>query len=178
MALSSYRATPLPWCNLSPAELLTGRHIRTPLPQRDEKFIPKWPYLSELRKLNQTFKERQEYDFNKRHQVWDLPSLPDDKCLGSFQWWTSSGKSHWTSRHPKIFHLDRFVEIAISSSPCLILIKNNSRTEQAQRPIEATRTIMTWLQTGMPTVGLVKAHAIPPEWLSTLDETGIKLVFQ
>ena len=34
MALLSYWATPLPWCNLSPAELLMGRHIQTPLPQR------------------------------------------------------------------------------------------------------------------------------------------------
>ena len=29
MALLSYRATPLPWCNLSPTELLMGRRIRT-----------------------------------------------------------------------------------------------------------------------------------------------------
>ena len=83
-----YRATALPWCNLSPAELLMGRHIRTSLRQRDEKLIPKWPYLSEFRKLNQTFKERQEYDFNKRHQVWDLPSLPDDTNV----WVISSGE--------------------------------------------------------------------------------------
>ena len=27
MALVSYRATPLPWCNLRPVELLMGRHI-------------------------------------------------------------------------------------------------------------------------------------------------------
>ena len=39
-------------------------------------------------KLNQTFKERQEYNFNKRHQVQDLPSLPDDKNV----WVTSSGE--------------------------------------------------------------------------------------
>ena len=50
MALLSYRATPLPWCNLSPAELLMGRHIQTPLPQIGEQLIPKWPYLSEFRK--------------------------------------------------------------------------------------------------------------------------------
>ena len=33
MALLSYRATPLPWCGLSPAELLMGRKIRTDVPQ-------------------------------------------------------------------------------------------------------------------------------------------------
>ena len=126
MALLSYRATPLPWCNLSPAELLMGRHIQTPLPQRDEQFIPKWPYLLEFRKLNQTFKERQEYNFNKHHQVQDLPSLPDDTNI----WVTSSGEpiqgrvieqAETPQDHTwSIFHLDRFVEIAISSSPCLI----------------------------------------------------------
>ena len=32
LALLSYRATPLPWCNISPAELLFGRKIATDLP--------------------------------------------------------------------------------------------------------------------------------------------------
>ena len=33
LALLSYRATPLPWCRLSPAELLMGRRLRTDVPQ-------------------------------------------------------------------------------------------------------------------------------------------------
>ena len=33
LSLLSYRATPLPWCHLSPAELLMGRRLRTELPQ-------------------------------------------------------------------------------------------------------------------------------------------------
>ena len=32
LALLSYRTTPLPWCNLSPPQLLMGRHIRSNLP--------------------------------------------------------------------------------------------------------------------------------------------------
>lgn len=33
MALLTYRATPLPWCQLSPAELCVGRQIQTTVPQ-------------------------------------------------------------------------------------------------------------------------------------------------
>ena len=32
MALLTYRSTPFPWCNLSPAELLMGRRIRSNIP--------------------------------------------------------------------------------------------------------------------------------------------------
>ena len=52
MALMSYRATPLPWCNLSPVELLMGRRIRTPLPQTDEQLVPKWSCLPKFRQQN------------------------------------------------------------------------------------------------------------------------------
>ena len=41
-ALLSYRATPLPWCELSPAELLMGRKIRTDIPQVKSHPVPKW----------------------------------------------------------------------------------------------------------------------------------------
>ena len=35
-AILSYRVTPLPWCNLSPAELLMGRHLRAIVPRTDK----------------------------------------------------------------------------------------------------------------------------------------------
>ena len=40
MALLSYHSTPLPWCKLSPAELLMGRCIRSNIPLFQEKLIP------------------------------------------------------------------------------------------------------------------------------------------
>ena len=45
--LLSYRSTPLPWCNLSPAELLMGHRLRTLLPSTDKQLIPQWNYLPE-----------------------------------------------------------------------------------------------------------------------------------
>ena len=43
-ALLNYRATPLPWCKRSPAELLMGRVIRSRIPCTTEQLIPTWPY--------------------------------------------------------------------------------------------------------------------------------------
>ena len=41
MALLTYRTTPFPWCNLSPAELLMGRRLRSNLPVQGDQLIPK-----------------------------------------------------------------------------------------------------------------------------------------
>ena len=78
LALLSYRATPFPWCGLSPAQLLMGRHIRTSLPQSDKHLIPEWPYLQEFRERNQSFKEKQKQDFDRRHRARELPAIPDE----------------------------------------------------------------------------------------------------
>ena len=67
VALLNYRATPLPWCKRSPAELLMGRRLRTRIPRLPEQLQPTWSYLEEFRKLNQKFKARQKRDFDKRH---------------------------------------------------------------------------------------------------------------
>lgn len=50
LALMSYRATPLPWCDLSPTKLLMGRRIRTSIPQITQQFVPEWSYLQDFRK--------------------------------------------------------------------------------------------------------------------------------
>ena len=45
LALLTYRATPFPWCGLSPAELLMGRQLKTDVPQVRQLLVPNWPHL-------------------------------------------------------------------------------------------------------------------------------------
>jgi len=68
-ALLNYRATPLPWCGPSPAELLMGRKIRTDIPQVKRHLIPKWEYAREFRTLDQNYKRAQKNNYDKRHRV-------------------------------------------------------------------------------------------------------------
>ena len=69
MALMTYRATPLPWCGLSPAELCMGRQIRTTLPQPTKHLVPQWSYLPEFRRRNEEVKRKQKANFDLRHRV-------------------------------------------------------------------------------------------------------------
>ena len=80
LALLSYRATPLPWCNISPAELLFGRKIATDLPQPDTQLSPDWPYLK-------AFQTADGAQFNRRHRTRPLPELPPRTLV-----WVRTGK--------------------------------------------------------------------------------------
>lgn len=88
MALLSYRATPLPWCQLSPAELLMGRRIRTDVPQAKKLLSLDWPYLVEFKRKDAEFKESQKQAYDKRHRVRTLPDLPGDQPV----WVESQGR--------------------------------------------------------------------------------------
>ena len=59
MALLTYRATPMPWCALSSAELLMKRKIRPNIPQVTGSFIPKWSHIKNFRILNEKYKKSQ-----------------------------------------------------------------------------------------------------------------------
>ena len=89
MALLTYWTTSLPWCNLTPAEILMERMIRGNLPQVTEKLTPTWSYLQEFRRQDGEFKRRQKQDYDLRHRVRSLPPIPDETEV----WITSEPQS-------------------------------------------------------------------------------------
>ena len=78
IGLLSYRATPLPWCGMSPAQLLMGRRLRTDVPQVEESFIPDWSHLQDFENKDKQFKRKQKKDYDRRHRVRDLSPIPDN----------------------------------------------------------------------------------------------------
>ena len=55
-----------------------GRRLRTSVPQTDKRLTPQWPYLKSFRERDKRYKEKQKENFDSRHRVKDLPSIPDD----------------------------------------------------------------------------------------------------
>ena len=68
----------MPWCGLSPAELLMGRRIRTDVPQQKKMFVPNWPHMRDLNELDRKYKLSQKQNFDECHRVKQLSPLPDD----------------------------------------------------------------------------------------------------
>ena len=79
LALHSYRAIPLPWCLISPVELLFGRKIATNLPQLDVHLLP---YLKAFQQTDSAHKSKQQTQFNRRHRTRSLPELPACTSVG------------------------------------------------------------------------------------------------
>jgi len=78
LALLSYRTTPLPWCNHSPAQLLMGRHIRANLPISTALLKPEWPDLQAFQRQDSSYKEKMKKQYDRRHRARELPILDED----------------------------------------------------------------------------------------------------
>ena len=81
MALLSYRATPLPWCGLSPAELLMGRCLQIDIPQPKRVFTRDWPYLASFHENDEEQKWQQKAEYDSHHRARPLPPFPDDESV-------------------------------------------------------------------------------------------------
>ena len=80
-SILSYRATPLPWCGLSPVELLMGKRIRTGIPQVKDNFILKWEHIQNFKELDEKYKQSQKDNYDRRHRVRTLPMLPENQAV-------------------------------------------------------------------------------------------------
>jgi len=82
LALLTCCTTPLPWCNLSPAQLLMGHST---LPQVEDQYKPQWQYFKEL---TAKFKLNQKTAYDKGHRTQSLSPIPDEEEV-----WITSGQS-------------------------------------------------------------------------------------
>ena len=81
LAMLIYRSTPLPWCKLSPAELLMGRKLLTYLPILSDQLKPKCPYLKEFQMQDDRVKKNSKMNFDRQHKAQSLPRIPDDASV-------------------------------------------------------------------------------------------------
>ena len=89
-ALLTYRSTPFPWCNLSPAELLMGRRVHANIPVLNHQLKPEWKFLEDFRQNNQAFKDQQKHDYDRQH---DTSPYSEDPSV-----WITSGDQPVTGR--------------------------------------------------------------------------------
>ncbi|XP_063050557.1 uncharacterized protein LOC134445400 [Engraulis encrasicolus] len=96
ISLLSYRSTPLQATGASPAQLIMGRQIRTPIPTLESNLQPAWPDLHKVKQADAKAKASYRRNFNKRHNVKDLPELSPGTTvalkLDSEQGWRKCGK--------------------------------------------------------------------------------------
>ena len=77
----TYRPILMPWCGLSPPELLMGRRICTGVPQIKGLFFPRWSRLQNFRMLDQKHKTEQKHYYDCRHWVRPLTPYPHESSV-------------------------------------------------------------------------------------------------
>ena len=74
LGLMAYRAAPLANGH-SPAELLMGRNIRTPVPVIPSQLNPGWTDMNSLKIIEQAYRQKQKLNYDRRHRARNLPLL-------------------------------------------------------------------------------------------------------
>ena len=149
VAVLVYRATPMPWCGLSPSELCMGRRLRTTIPQTKLQLTPTWSYLPEFRGANKKLKARQKKDFENRHRVREYPDIPDNSevCVRTGGQ-TVEGQVVRPAETPRSYIVETPTgEVCRNRSQIIVTPSGNeSRNEQScnkQSEIEPQRTVTT-----------------------------------
>ncbi|KAE8281698.1 Retrovirus-related Pol polyprotein from transposon 17.6 Protease [Larimichthys crocea] len=76
LALMAYHAAPLANGH-SPAELLMGRKIQTPVPVIPSQLTPGWTDLDNLRRAERRYKKKQKENYDRRHRAHEMPPLQE-----------------------------------------------------------------------------------------------------
>lgn len=74
-ALLSYRATPIQTTGYSPAQLMLGLQIRTPIPTLEEKLLPQWPDITLVKAADARAKAAYKHYYDRCHSSCPLPLL-------------------------------------------------------------------------------------------------------
>lgn len=177
LAVLSYRATPMPWCGLSPAELCMGRRIRTTVPQTLKQLTPSWSYLPQFRSDNSHCKKKQKDNFDKRHRAQEQSDISD-----------GSEVVVTTERQPvegKVLHHDNNPRSYIVATPSGNIRRNRTQLNviperaetlgdsnpatdsdsstaeaEAEAPVQAKR-----VPTRIPTRSTTGINLVPPDYL-------------
>lgn len=177
MALLSYRTTPLPWCNITPAELLMGRKLRTNLPQLQEQLKPDWPYLEKFQQQNNKFKCKQKQNFDQRHRVRLVPQIPE----GTDVWITSekpsrSGQVTAHADHPRSYMVNtptgqvRRNRHHLQAKPTSSLIDGDTEKPNSNTP-QQTEDQRNTPSPPQQTTG--EHHSTPPRLIMTRLRSGV-----
>ena len=75
LALLSYRSTPLAQ-GFSPAQIMMGRRLRSNVPTIQSSLPPEAIPLEKLRDKDEHVRAKQKEDFDRRHRVKEMPTLP------------------------------------------------------------------------------------------------------
>ncbi|KAG9282090.1 hypothetical protein AMEX_G700 [Astyanax mexicanus] len=126
LALMSYRATPIKATGRSPAELMTGRQIRTTIPLLPQNLKPNAIDYEQVRQKDKQTKQAYRFFYNRRHSVRTLPILQPGQSVSV----KLDGEKGW--------HMPATV-LAKASEPRSYLVKtdNGTITRKNQRHLQS-----------------------------------------
>lgn len=107
LALMCYRSTPIAATGASPAQLMTGRQIRTTVPVLEKMLLPRPVNQDLVHQRDAAAKEAYRFFYNRRHSAGPLPELhpgQDVKVkLDGNKGWKTPAKVIGKSKEPRSY---------------------------------------------------------------------------
>ena len=163
LAVLAYRATPLPWCGLSPSELCMGRRLRTTVPQTSQQLTPTWTYLPQFKKANAKQKNKQKANYDRRHRVTEDTDIQDDtEVVVRTGGQTVEGRIVGPAETPRSYIVETPTgEIRRNRSQLTVVPTDNPR--QSRDELNSENATSTQPQRRIATRSQTGTEIIPPE---------------